>query len=165
MRSYGHCRRPRCLRKGCSCRCGACRKAKGREVPAGEEVHTLVARLEGPSGKQYEATYEVQVPERGTKVVSVKEKSCDCGKPVDPELKAFCADCYAGLKAKYRKEVIAQYGHEVLSKEAHLCELQEAVVRFLNDTKEIFSKHLGCKVRVALIQALANSKKMRPRKT
>jgi hypothetical protein len=41
---------------------------------AGDEVHTLVARLKGPSGREYEAVYEVVVPERGSTVLGVTER-------------------------------------------------------------------------------------------
>lgn len=41
---------------------------------AGDEVHTLVAKLQGPSGTQYEAVYEVVVPERGSRVLGVTER-------------------------------------------------------------------------------------------
>jgi hypothetical protein len=41
---------------------------------ANDEVHTLVAKLQGPSGRQYEAIYEVVVPERGSQVLGVTER-------------------------------------------------------------------------------------------
>lgn len=42
---------------------------------AGDEVHTLVATLKGPSGQKYEATYDVVVPERGCAVMGVVERN------------------------------------------------------------------------------------------
>ncbi len=39
-----------------------------------EEVHVLVAKLQGPSGRNYEAVYEVVVPERGSRVLGVSER-------------------------------------------------------------------------------------------
>jgi hypothetical protein len=44
------------------------------QLGANEEVHRLVARLQGPSGNQYEAIYEVVAPERGSKVLGVSER-------------------------------------------------------------------------------------------
>lgn len=41
---------------------------------ANDEVHTLVAKLQGPSGTTYEAIYEVVVPERGSRVLGVSER-------------------------------------------------------------------------------------------
>lgn len=40
-----------------------------------EEVHVLVAKLQGPSGRSYEAVYEVVVPERGSRVMGVSERA------------------------------------------------------------------------------------------
>lgn len=39
-----------------------------------EELHVLVATLQGPDGRKYEAVYEVQSP-RGSKVLGVAERS------------------------------------------------------------------------------------------
>lgn len=48
--------------------------APSPNLGANEEVHTLVARLKGPSGQIYEAPYEVVVPERGSIVLGVVER-------------------------------------------------------------------------------------------
>jgi hypothetical protein len=41
---------------------------------AGNELHVLVATLEGPDGRRMEAVYEVEAP-RGSKVLGVAERS------------------------------------------------------------------------------------------
>ncbi len=50
-------------------------QAPSPALGAGDEVHTLVARLKGPSGREYEAVYEVVVPERGSQVLGVTERA------------------------------------------------------------------------------------------
>lgn len=44
------------------------------QLGANQEVHVLVATLEGPSGQKYEAVYEVVAQERGSRVLGVTER-------------------------------------------------------------------------------------------
>lgn len=44
------------------------------QLGANQEVHTLVALLQGPSGQKYEAIYEVVAQELGSKVLGVSER-------------------------------------------------------------------------------------------
>ncbi len=47
---------------------------RGPELGANEEIHTLVALLEGPNGQKYEAPWEVVAP-RGSRVLGVTERA------------------------------------------------------------------------------------------
>ncbi len=94
----------------------------------------------------------------------MSQELCECGKSIDPTLKASCLECFTAMKARYRKEIIAEYGHEVLSKEAHLLELQEAVEKFLEEANRGYPWSSMDTI-TGLTQALADSKKTRPKKT